>query len=364
MKLTCNKTILQEALAGVGKAVSSRNSLPAVEGILFTTEQNSVTLTGYNFDLVITTQIEAFVEQGGSAVLNAKLITDFVRMSENAEISIFVDDKLATVIKSGASEIKFMAIPAEDFPELPKPSADAALCVNGLELKDMIEKTLYAVSQNEQKPVHMGTKFVLESNKLTLVSVDGYRLAKCTRPVINADDKSFVVPGKSLSEISKLIAEDEGEVYINTARRYAVFYLSKYTVNTRLFEGDFLDYTRAIPEGYKSRVKVDVRMMSAAVERAALIITDRLKSPVKFSFSPEKTVISCVTGMGSVVDEQKFPFEGEDITVNFNNRYILDALRNSGCDEVYFELIDPAKALKIVPVDGEDFLHLVLPITN
>ena len=362
MKIVCSKQTLHDALSGVSKAVSTKNSLPSVEGVLFDVEKDSVTLTGYNFELVITTKVDADIKETGSCVLNARLLSDFVRMGNGDTVSIEVAEDMNTHISSGSSAISFMAIPAADFPELPKPSTDSSLCINGLELRDMIEKTLYAVSQDEQKPVHTGTKFVIEEGSLLLVSVDGYRLALCRKPVINADEKSFVVPGRSLSEIKNLISDDENEVYINTARRYAVFYLAKYTVMTRLLEGDFLDYKRAIPDGYKTRVKVGVREMNAAVERASLIITDRLKSPVKFTFDEAGTQLSCVTSLGSVKDELSFTSEGESVTIGFNNRYILDALRNSGCDEVYFLMNGPVSPMKIIPVEGDDFLHLVLPV--
>ena len=361
MKIVCNRQVLQEALSGVGKAVSPKNALASVEGVLFTTDQDSVTLTGYNFELVITTQIHANIERSGSFVLTAKLLSDFVRMSAGDTITISVSDSLTATVKGGNSEISFPAIPAADFPELPQPSTDSSLCINGPELREMIDRTLYAVSSDEQKAVHTGTKFVLENNSLSLVSVDGYRLAICTRPVINADDKSFVVPGRSLAEIAKLIGDDEKEVYINTARRYAVFYLSKYTVMTRLLEGNFLDYKRSIPDGYKTRVRISVRELIASVERASLIISDRMKSPVKMTFDNMGTSIGCTTNMGSVADTLPFAAEGEPVTIYFNNRYILDALKNCGCDEVFLEITAPLKPLTVVPVNGNDFLHLVLP---
>lgn len=361
MNIVFNRQVLFEAISGVSRAVSQKNTLPSIEGILFSTEGDTVTMTCYNFELVITTKVTAEIKQQGSFVINARLLNDFVKMSEHDVVSVEVLDNMQAEITSGSAKISFGALPASDFPELPKPSTESSMSINGALLKEMIDMTLYAVSQDNQKPVHTGTKFVLENDSLSLVSVDGYRLAISKKPVKNDEEKSFVVPGRSLAEITRLINDDEQEVYINTARRYAVFYLAKYTVMTRLLEGGFLDYKRSIPEGYATRVLVPVKEMIAAVDKAALIITDRLRNPVKFIFGEDKTAISCTTALGSVYDERYFKTEGEDMTIGFNNRYITDALKTCGCDEVYFEITAPNAPLKVVPVEGDEFLHLVLP---
>ncbi len=362
MKIVFNRQILLDALSGVSKAVSPKSTIPAVEGILFVAEQNSTILTGYNFEMVITTQIEADIEEAGSAVLNARLLGDFVRKVDSENIYIGVDERLSTTVKAGIREINFMAVAAADFPELPKPSTESSLTMNGPELREMIDKTLYAVSQDEQKPVHTGTKFILENNMLTLVSVDGYRLAVSTRSVINNQDVSFIVPARTLAEISRIISDEEKEIYINTARRYAVFYLAKYTVMTRLLEGDFLDYKRSIPDSYQTRVKVDVRSMITATELTSLIITDRLKSSVTLNVEADRIVLDCNTPLGKVHDEIPVKTEGEPVRIGFNNRYLLDALRNSGCDEVYFEINGANRPMKVVPCEGDEFLYLVLPV--
>ncbi len=363
MKMTCDRSELLEALTGVSKAVSAKSSIPAIEGILFKCTNYTATLTAYDLEIGITTSVTAQIENPTDIVINGKLLIDMIRKIEADSVTIETTEELKITIKGGLTQFTIMGIPASDFPELPVPEAEDTMLIPGAVLREMIGKTIYAVSTSDQKPVHTGTKFILQNNELTMVSVDGFRLAECKKSDVTIkSETSFVVPAKTLVEISRLIGDGEEEVSIGTARRYGVFKLSNYTVVTRLLEGDFLDYTKSIPQGYRTRVKINVHSLYDAVERASLIISDRFKSPVCMVFEDHFVQISCVTALGNASDELSCETEGEVVEIGFNNRYIMDALRNSGEEEVYMELSGPLSPIKIVPVDGDEFLFLVLPI--
>lgn len=362
MKIRCKRTELISAVSGVSRAVSTKSAIPSIEGILFKAESDSVVLTGYDLEIGITTNIPATVDEMGEIVINARLLFDMIRKVSGEDVVIETDDRSHVSLSCGITKFDFSGIAAADFPELPSPDTETSLSLIGNDLKEMIERTLFAVAQDNQKPVHTGTKFFLETNKLTLVSVDGYRLAVCHKSIINTEEKSFVVPAKTLSEVSRLIGDSEDEVYVSMAKRYAVFTLKGYTIVTRLLEGDFLDYTRAIPEGYKTRVKIDVGELFDAVERTSLIITDRFRSPVRLKFENNTVIISCTTTLGSAYDELNASIEGNDVEIGFNNRYILDALRHCGASEVYLEISESTSPMKIVPLEGDEFLFLVLPV--
>ncbi len=363
MKLVCNRTELVEVLNGVSKAVSAKSSIPALEGILFKAAKDEVLLTAYDLEIGIITAFHAQVDEEGDIVLNARLLTDMVRKIDADTVSIETDSDLKVVIKGGITKFNFIGMPASDYPEMPIPDTSSTLSVRGFDLKEMIAKTIYAVSASDQKPVHTGTKFIIDEGGLTLVSVDGYRLAVCTRTEIGRfENKSFIVPGKTLSEVSKLIGDSEDDVTIGTERRYAVFKLNNYTVVTRLLEGDFLDYKKSIPDGYRTRVKIDVRMMSDSIDRASLIINDRFKSPIRFYFEDNRVTLNCATALGNAYDEIPCEMEGEAVEIGFNNKYMLDALRNSGCDEVVLEISGSGAPMKVLPDEGDDFIFLVLPV--
>ncbi len=362
MKIICDRDKFYEAVSGVSRAVSTKSSIPAVEGIMLRTQNNNLILTGYDLEIGITAKLDVDVREQGEIVINARLLNDIVRKSDCEEIEISADDKCRITIRAGISKYDFSGISAEDFPELPTPNTETALCINGSRFKNMIDKTIYAAAVTDEKPVHMGAKFFLDINKLTMVAVDGYRLAICSDSILNTEEKSFVVPAKTLGEVEKLIGDSDEDVYISTARRYAVFTLRGYTVVTRLLEGEFLDYKRAIPEGFKTRARVHVRDLQDAVERASLLITDRFRNPLRVKLENDRLSISCATSLGNAFDEFRADIEGADIEIGLNNQYILDALKRCGCEEVFVELGEATMPVKIRPVEGDEFLYLVLPI--
>ncbi|MEG1932532.1 MAG: DNA polymerase III subunit beta [Pygmaiobacter sp.] len=373
MKFQCEKQSLSEAIAGVSKAVTQRSNVAALEGILFTAIGTSLTLTGYDLEMGITTRIDAKIKDEGSVVLNAKLIGDMVRRLPSDIVEIECGETLYTSIKGGITEYSINGIPAKEYPELPAaamPSQSGeenkngmlpAIAIDGPLLKEMIETTIYAVAQDDKKPANTGEKFVLEKDKLTLVALDGFRLAICERPVKAGREVNIVIPAKTLNEVSKLIGDSEEAVVISASKRYVVFSLKGYIIISRLLEEAFLDYKKTINPDYCTRVEVEVKSFCDTIERASLIITERLKNPLRITFEDQLTV-RCQTELGKVLDSIDCKFEGEKMEVGFNYRYLLDALRNSGCDKVAIELTGSLSPVKVVPVEGNDFIFLVMPV--
>lgn len=362
MNIICEKSILSEAVAGVAKAVTLRSSLPVLEGIHLKADGFQVTLTGYDLEMAITTSIEANVRVPGEVVLSAKLLGDMVRRIAGDEIEINSDEKNYTVVKGGITEFEINGMDATDFPDLPNTGAERTLDISADTLRRMIDSTIYAVSVDDKKPAHTGEKFTITPEKLTMVALDGYRLAITSKEVEATKEIEIIVPQKTLAEVTKLIGDDDNIVHIAANRRYAVFSTAQYTVMSRLIEGEFLDYERVLPAGYKTRVIVDTRDFMNVIERASLIITERLKNPLRVSFENGMITVRCQTTLGKVVDELSASVEGEAVEIGFNNRYLLDALRYSGCDKVAMEINGPLSPVKITPVDSEEFIYLVLPV--
>ena len=361
MKFICDRNVLSNAVAGVSKAVTQRSSVPVLEGILCKAEGFALTLTGYDLEMGITTTVEANVLEPGETVLPAKLLGDMVRRLSSDEVEITCLDTGVATVKGGITEFDIMTLNPGDFPALPNPGADQTLDIDTADLQEMVETTLYAVSTDDKKPAHTGELFAIEPEKLTVVALDGYRLAIIEKPVKAAKEISIIIPAKTLSEVVKLFGEEDGVVHVAANRRFVVFSNEKYTVISRLIEGEFLDYKRVIPEGFKTRVTVDVRDFVNTIERASLIITERLKNPLRITFDGNITV-RCQTTLGKVVDELPAEMEGESVEIGFNNRYLLDALRYSRCDKVVMEISGPLSPVKVTAKDGGDFLFLVLPV--
>lgn len=364
MNIVCDKTLLSAAIDGVSKAVTLRSSIPVLEGILLKADGFQLTLTGYDLEMGITKTIEANVRETGEIVLNAKLLSDMVHRMPGGEVNITVNDTGKTTIQSGVAQFEIQSMSASDFPDLPNTGAEErTLTLKTAMLRDMIDRTLYAVSQDDKKPAHTGELFEILPDKLTVVALDGYRLAIVERAVEATKDIRIIIPAKTMTEVLHLLSADEEEdVYLFANRRYAVFKTNGYTILSRLIEGEFLNYRNVIPEGSRTRVVVDTKDFIETIERASLIITERLKNPLRVLFEDGKVTVRCQTNLGKVVDEFAAKIEGENVEIGFNNRYLLDALRNADCEEVVLEISGPLSPVKILPVKGTDFTYLVLPV--
>ena len=364
MKCICNKIVLREALTNVSRVIASKSSIPALEGVQLKAYGNSLTLTGYDMEAGITTTIDAQVLAEGEIVLPARLFSDMIRKMAAEDVSISVGEKLLTEVVGGTARFTIMGIASEEFPELPRVEEGESISLPQDKLKSMIEQTLFAIAQTDTKPVHTGSLFDLSEGTLHVVSVDGYRLALRSEVVGGDQAMSFVVPGKVLGEIVKLLKDDgENPASLTVSRRHIVFSIDSYNVISRLLEGEFLDYKVSIPQGGKTTVIANTREFIEGVERASLLISDRLRSPLRINFDPEGSIqISCSTPLGKSYDEVACTLEGDGVEMGFNNKYIMDALKASGSDEVRLELSGPLSPIKVLPLEGDEFLFLVLPV--
>ena len=362
MKIVCNRQQLVEAVSNVQRAVSTKSSVPALEGSLLNAGGDELTLCGFDLELGMTTRIPASVEESGAVILSARLFGDIARRLPGDDVKLAVDEKNITVIQSGASEFSIVGIPAEEYPELPSITGESTVILTHDTLKGMIRQTIFAVADSDAKPIHTGTLFELGGGRLRLVSVDGYRLALREEAVPSEEELSFVVPGKTLIEVMKLLKDDDSELSLKVGRRHIMFQIESYCVISRLLEGEFLDYRAAIPNSGKTEILANTREFISSVERVSLLITDRLKSPIRCLFENGEIRLSCSTAIGRASDEFSAAITGDNVEMGFNNRYLLDALRNTEGDEVRVQLNGPLSPMKIMPREGGSFLFLVLPV--
>ncbi len=364
MKITCNKEKLVETLSVVQRAVSAKSNLAALEGVLLKAENQQLTLCGYNMEYGIITNIEAQVEKEGSIVLSAKLLTEIVRKLPCDEILINVSDTLNTTIQSGNCDFSLTGINGSEFPKLPDIKDPETIELPLETIKSMIRQTIFAVSDDDSRPIHMGTLFDIKDNEITLVSVDGYRLALRKEKINEKAEMNFVVPGKALGEVLRLLPDgEEKKLKILYSLHHIKFQIDKYQIISRLLEGEFLDYKASIPENFNTTVNINTRTFIDSIERVSLMIMDRLKSSVHCMISENQIRLFCQTTIGKAVDEiNGVQVQGKDIEIGFNSKYMIDALKNAETDEVTIKLDTPISPIKIMPKSGDNFLFLVLPV--
>ena len=357
MKFECEKTLLASAIDGVSRAITNRAAIPVLEGIYMKAEGFNLTLTGYDMEMGITTTIECNVLVPGETVLDAKLLSAMVNRMPAGDVCIELNDEGQAKISGGVAEFEIPALNASDYPSLPVTGADNTMTVKCGMLREMIEKTIYAVSQDDKKPAHTGELFVIEPGSLTIVALDGYRLAIIQRDVECTRDIRIIIPAKTLQELLKIMGGADDDVKIDANRRYVVFTSNGYTIMSRLIEGDFLNYESVIPKDRKTRVTVECKNFIDTIERASLIITERLKNPLRISFAEDRVTVRCQTPLGKVVDEfAPVSMEGDAVEIGFNHRYLLDALRFSKCEKMV--LGEPDESGRRRPVGTGEFFDV------
>ena len=362
MKLSCLRTDLTSAVSNVSRAVSAKASIPALEGVLIKAYGNMINISGYNLEIGITTNIEASVQQEGEVVLSAKLFLDIVRRLPEEIVSLETDDRLVTYITSGKVDYQIVGMSSIEYPDLPTFQQTDSVTVNAKILRDMIRQTVYAVSDNNSKPIYTGSLYEIKQNVLRIVAIDGFRMAIRSENVESDSNTSFVVPGKTQLEVLKLLTEDEASVEIMIGQRHITFKMNSYRVISRLIEGTFLDYQATIPATQKTELIMNTRMMIDSVERMSLLNSERVPSPVRCRFLENEVRLSCSSSVGRANDVISVPIIGESVEIGFNNRYMLEALKNTDTDEVKMILNGPVSPIVIKPVKGDSFLSIVVPV--
>ncbi|MBQ9458541.1 MAG: DNA polymerase III subunit beta [Oscillospiraceae bacterium] len=365
MKFSCEKVVLQNALSIASRAVSSKSAIPALEGLLLDCSKGELVVTGYNMQLGIRTRFACDGEEDGQLVLNAKLFGEIVRKMPDDTLTFSSDEKLLVKLHCGDTDYEITGLPSVDFPELPEVEEKNRVSVSESMLRAMIQQTCFAVSTNEARPVHMGSLFEISGGELTIVSVDGFRLALRREKLETAaaGEFSFVAPGTALSEVEKVCEDVKDEVAITLGDRHILFEVGQTELICRRLEGEFLDYKNAIPRKNPIHLTVETKVMTESLDRVSVVISEKLKSPVRCLFSQNKVTFSAKTASGEAKDVCRVEGDGKDLEIGFNNRYLSEALRYAPADMVLLELNSGISPAIIVPVNGEEnFLYMVLPV--
>ena len=367
IKFISNKATLLSLIIPALAATSTKSTLPALEGLLFSLEENILTVCGYDLEKGVKTSSPVYPNEDGAVILNAQKISAIIRNFPDCEIRFEADEKNIVRISGAMSDFSIHGLAAEAFPNLPELGGDKSFTISQSLLKDIISCTHFAVAQTDARPILTGELFKIEGKKLTVVALDNYRLALREEENAvfgNKNDYSFVVPGKTLTEFSKLLFDIEEMVVIEFTNKYIIFKIKDIIFFSRLLEGEYLDYNRAIPKQNKTFVKLNTSDFINSASRASLLVDEKLKTPLKCNFNGNILDISCSTQYGKVNDNIKIEKEGEDIEIGFNSRYLLDALHSCHDEFINIAMSTPLMSMVITPVkkkENSSYTYLVLP---
>ena len=364
MRFTCEKSMLVQGLNIAGRTVAQKSSLSVIEGILCKAGMG-LTLTGYNMETAITYGIDADVSDPGQCILPAKLFGDIIRRLPEGPVTVVVDDAFKVSIRAGYASFTISAESADDYPELPDVNEGKPIRIPQNKMKELIGGTLFAVSENQGRPIHTGVKFEVTDTSITAIAVDGFRLARRTFHPEEGTGRelSFVVPAAGLKEVEKILTDVEDNASFTLGTKHILFQLGSATLVCRLLEGEFLDWRRVVPTNCPIKMVAHVSDLASSVDRVGLIVSEKYKSPVRCVFSHNEVLMRTSTTIGAAEDKCSLAGDGKELEIGFNVRYLADALRAVPSEEVTLELTNGLSPIVLTPVDDKhDFAYMVLPV--
>lgn len=363
MKFTCEKNQLVSAISVASRTVAQKSAISGLEGILVRAGVK-VMLTGYNLETGITVSVDADIQETGACVMPARLFFDIVRKLPDDTVSIQVDESFKVSIKGGISSFTITALSADDYPELPDVDSEKGIRVPQNELKAMISGTIFAVSENQARPIHTGVLFEVDNDSITSVAVDGYRLALRRYLPEESLERTlkFVAPAAALKEVEKILGDTDDPATLYPGSKHILFTIGDATLVCRILEGEFLDWRRVLPQNNPVKLVGNVSRLTDSIERVGLVISEKLKSPVRCKFGDNAAELRTVSTIGEAYDVCPIAGDGKDLEIGFNCKYLLDALRAVPDSECTLEMINGLSPIVLNPTEGNRYSYMVLPV--
>lgn len=365
MKIKAEKKVLLEAVTPTLCALSTKALIPALECIYFKAENGLLTVTGYDLAKGVRTETPINVEEEGALLLNAQKLSSIIRALPEGMVDISTDKDYKVTIVSGKIKFEILGLPTDGYPSIPELAGDRSFTIPKGILKRLCQQVLFSVSVDEKRPVLTGVNFEINGDKLTIVSCDAFRLSIRHETIQSDELMKFIVPGRTLSELMKLLDDSDENIVVELTNKHIIMHFDNLYFFSRLIEGEYLDYLKPIPKDTTIEVKVKLDDFISSCERASLVIDERVKSPIKITVAPGGLLFSCDSVNGKVRDEIPASVSGGELEIGFNNKFLLDALRAaslSNDDEVVLRMRSPLVGMSIQPIDHDSFFYLVLPV--
>ncbi len=364
MKFSCQQKDLASGINIVQKAVSTKTTLPILKGILLESNEGRLKLTGNDLSIGIETYIDANIDIPGGIVVSSRIFGEIIRKLPNAQVEITVDDNHNVRLLCEKSEFNLVGQPAVEYPELPEVEDLHSFEMQQDLLSNMIRQTIFAISQNDSKPILTGSLIKVEENNITIVSIDGYRLAIRKARIDSTMNEQAVVPGKTLSEINRILGGYDGDetVKISFTEKHILVSVENVKIVSRILEGEFIQYEMIQPKEFKSELSVKTSELQDGIERASLMAREGKNNSIKLAIRDGSMHITSNTEMGSVDEEVVITLDGQDLEIGFNPKYLTDALKVMDCEDVTMKLTSSVSPCVMMPSDHENYTYIVTPV--
>ena len=376
MKFTIKRNAFIKKLTDVQRAISSKTAIEILTGLKITATENSITLTGSDSDISIENEIstddsnyELLIDEPGSIVLPARFFSEIIKRLPESTFTIEVNDHFQATITSGQTEYQVNGVDADNYPHLPEIDTNEQLTIPADIMRQVINQTVIAVSTQESRPLLTGVHLTIKDGELHAVATDSHRLSQRKVKLSGAEniDYDIIVPGRSLVELSRMIADSTGSLEIQIAENQILFNFDNTAFYSRLLEGMYPDTDRLIPQSSETEIELNAVSLLHAIERASLLSHEGRNNVVKLSLNSENqtaVLSSNSPEVGNIEEELQFDkLTGNDIEISFNPDYMKAALQAFGQAEVKLSLILPLRPFTLMPTeDSEDFIQLITPV--
>lgn len=364
MLIICNRNDLLKGVSSVYKAVSTKSTLPLLGCILLKAEGNHLTLLGNDLELAIQTNIEAVIRKEGEIAVNARMFSEIIRRLPDEDVKLETDDNYNMTIECARSKFNLMGQSGEDFPLLPEVETKQQIVIPQATFKNMIRNTIFSIAPEDSgRPILTGELLDIRDGYLYMVAVDGFRISLCRTQVNCNEEFKVTVPGKALTEIHKILENEEDSLMtLCFTGRHVLFQMNETIVLTRLLEGEFLAYQRNLNMEFQSKITVFKQELLDSVDRAALISRESKNSPIRLQIEKEKMIITSNAENGSAYEEVALTLEGEELSIAFNPRYYLEALKAIEEEEICIKFCTSLTPCIIQGTKSEDAQYFILPI--
>ena len=363
MKIICSKSSLLKSVSISLKAVPSKTTMPILECILMDATTNQIKFTTNDMELGIETIVDGIIEEKGMVALDAKIFYEIIRRLPDNDITIKTDDKYTATITCEKAKFNIPGKSGEDFAYLPMIEKDETLTISQYTLKEMIRQTIFSIAVNENNKLMTGELFEIKDNCLKVVSLDGHRIAIRKMPLKKEySDRKVVVPGKTLSEVSKILSgEVDDQVSIYFTKNHILFEFDQTMVVSRLIEGEYFRIDQMLSSDYETKLKINKKEFLDCIDRATLLVREVDKKPIIINITDDDMELRIDSAMGSMNEEIDIEKEGKDIMIGFNPKFLIDALRVIDDETVTIYLVNP-KAPCFIRDDEENYTYLILPV--
>ena len=365
MKLTIDRMSLLRPLGHVQSVVERRNTIPILANVVLRAEEGELSLTATDMDMDIATEVGCSVMASGATTISAHLLYDIARkLPDGAEVEIVVNDGHA-MVSAGRSSFRLPTLPVEDFPAISSNALPVNFSLTAADMRDLIDATRFAISTEETRYYLNGIYIhKAESGELCAVATDGHRLAMTRQalPSGAAQMPSIILPRKAVSELRKLLDDFDGDVLVGLSETRAEFRFGVVRLTSKLIDGTFPDYTRVIPVGNDRIMQVDVSTFAAAVDRVSTIASEKSRSVKMGLKSGVLTLSASNTDASSATEELEVSYDGPEMEIGFNARYLLDIAGQVNSDMVEFALADQGSPSLVRAPGDEASLFVLMPM--